>query len=81
MDDIKALLQQIIRTENALTIPSSGTGSSGMEACFVNLVEPGDRVLILVNGVFGLRMQDVATRLRAEADTMAGEWTPVDFAT
>jgi alanine-glyoxylate transaminase/serine-glyoxylate transaminase/serine-pyruvate transaminase len=78
MDDIKGLLQQVMQTENALTIPISGTGSSGMETCFVNLIEPGDRVLIFVNGVFGQRMQDVATRLRAEVDTVVFDWgTPV----
>jgi alanine-glyoxylate transaminase/serine-glyoxylate transaminase/serine-pyruvate transaminase len=79
MDEIKVLLRQVISTQNELTIPISGTGSSGMETCFVNLVEPGDRVLILVNGVFGVRMADVAGRLRAEVDTLQFEWgTPVD---
>jgi alanine-glyoxylate transaminase/serine-glyoxylate transaminase/serine-pyruvate transaminase len=80
MDEIKVLLRQVIGTQNELTIPISGTGSSGMETCFVNLVEPGDRVLILVNGVFGVRMADVAGRLRAEVDTLEFEWgTPVDL--
>jgi alanine-glyoxylate transaminase/serine-glyoxylate transaminase/serine-pyruvate transaminase len=78
MDEIKCLLRQVIGTQNELTIPISGTGSSGMETCFVNLIEPGDRVLILVNGVFGVRMADVAGRLRAEVDTLEFEWgTPV----
>lgn len=78
MDEIKVLLQQVMQTDNALTIPMSGTGSSGMETCFVNLIEPGDRVLVLKNGVFGMRMQDVATRLRAEVDTVEFQWgTPV----
>jgi alanine-glyoxylate transaminase/serine-glyoxylate transaminase/serine-pyruvate transaminase len=67
-----------MQTRNAVTFPVSGTGSAGMEAAFVNLVEPGDRVLILVNGVFGTRMADVATRQRAEVDTLDFEWgTPV----
>ncbi len=79
MDQIKELLQQVFNTQNPLTIPISGTGSAGMETCFVNLVEPGDRVLILVNGVFGVRMADVAGRLGAEVDTLEFEWgTAVD---
>jgi len=78
MDEIKALLRGVIGTRNDLTLPISGTGSAGMETCFVNLVEPGDRVLVLVNGVFGTRMADVAGRLRAEVDTLEFEWgTPV----
>jgi alanine-glyoxylate transaminase/serine-glyoxylate transaminase/serine-pyruvate transaminase len=52
----------------------SGTGSAGMETCFVNLVEPGDAVLIGVNGVFGTRMVDVAQRCGAEVDTVEAEW-------
>jgi len=74
MDDIKALLREVIGAENDLTLPISGTGSAGMETCFVNLVEPGDRVLILSNGVFGVRMADVAGRLRAEVDTLEFDW-------
>ena len=78
MDEIKDLLRQVIGTENQLTLPVSGTGSAGMETCFVNLVESGDAVLVLVNGVFGQRMTDVATRLGAEVDTLKFEWgTPV----
>ncbi len=78
MDEIKALLQKLLNTTNELTIPISGTGSAGMEACFVNLVEPGDKVLVLSNGVFGGRMQDVATRLGALVDTLDFDWgTPV----
>lgn len=78
MDAIKADLRTLLETENALTIPMSGTGSSGMEACFVNLVETDDPVLILINGVFGLRMQEVARRLGAEVDTLEFEWgTPI----
>ena len=78
MDEIKKLLQTLMNTKNHLTIPISGTGSAGMETCFVNLVEPGDDVLILVNGVFGVRMADVASRLGAQVDTLEFEWgTPV----
>lgn len=74
MDDLKSLLQKVLKTGNNMTIPISGTGSAGMEACFVNLVEPEDRVLILVNGVFGLRMQDVASRLGAQVDIIEFPW-------
>jgi alanine-glyoxylate transaminase/serine-glyoxylate transaminase/serine-pyruvate transaminase len=78
MDEIKQRLRTLFQTSNALTIPMSGTGSSGMETCFVNLVEPGDRVLILKNGVFGMRMEDVATRLGAAVDVLEFDWgTPV----
>jgi len=78
MDEIKGMLQEMMGTKNALTIPVSGTGSAGMESSFVNLVEKGDPVLVLVNGVFGVRMVDVASRLGAEVDQLDFEWgTPV----
>jgi len=78
MDDVKELLQTVMKTQNKMTIPISGTGSAGMETCFVNLIERGDPVLILINGVFGKRMQDVASRLGADVDTLEFEWgTPV----
>jgi alanine-glyoxylate transaminase/serine-glyoxylate transaminase/serine-pyruvate transaminase len=79
MDRIQERLRLIMNTKNRLTLPISGTGSAGMETCFVNLVEPGDDVLILINGVFGKRMEDVAGRLGAAVDTLEFEWgTPVD---
>jgi alanine-glyoxylate transaminase / serine-glyoxylate transaminase / serine-pyruvate transaminase len=78
MDSIKNRLKLLLQTKNNLTIPVSGTGSAGMETCFVNLIEKDDPVLILINGVFGMRMQDVATRLGAAVDTLEFEWgTPV----
>ena len=78
MDELKEMLRQIMKTRNELTITLSGTGSAGMEAAFVNLVEPGDRVLILVNGFFGARMQEVAGRLGANVDVLEFPWgTPV----
>ena len=78
MDAIKADLRTLLGTTNTLTIPMSGTGSAGMEACFVNLIEKDDPVLILINGVFGMRMQDVAQRLGANVETVEFEWgTPV----
>jgi alanine-glyoxylate transaminase / serine-glyoxylate transaminase / serine-pyruvate transaminase len=78
MDELSEALRTLLHTKNRLTLPVSGTGSAGMEAAFVNLVEAGDRVLILINGVFGKRMQDLAGRLGAEVDTLEFEWgTPV----
>ncbi|OPY65862.1 MAG: Purine catabolism protein PucG [Syntrophorhabdus sp. PtaU1.Bin050] len=78
-EELKEMLRRIMNTRNNLTIPLSGTGSAGMEAAFVNLVEPGDRVLILLNGVFGMRMQDVAARLGGSVDTLEFTWgAPVD---
>ena len=66
MDEMQGMLRQVFRTSNELTLAVSGTGSAGMEACVVNLIEPGDRMLVGVNGVFGGRMQDVARRAGAE---------------
>jgi len=66
MNDTQAMLRQVFRTENELTLAVSGTGSAGMETCVVNLIEPGDRMLVCVNGVFGGRMADVASRVGAE---------------
>ncbi len=74
MEDLKGMLRKILNTGNAITIPMSGTGSAGMEACFVNLVEPGDQVLIVINGVFGQRMREVATRLGAAVDFLEFPW-------
>ncbi|MDE2089165.1 MAG: alanine--glyoxylate aminotransferase family protein [Gammaproteobacteria bacterium] len=62
MDELKSLLQYAFQTRNALTLPVSGPGSTGMEACFVNLVEPGDTVIVCRNGVFGGRMLEVVER-------------------
>ena len=79
MDEIQVLLQEVMNTKNQLTLPMSGTGSAGMEACFVNLIEPKDRVLILINGVFGKRMQEVSNRLGANVDTIEFDWgTPIN---
>jgi alanine-glyoxylate transaminase / serine-glyoxylate transaminase / serine-pyruvate transaminase len=74
MSETQQLLREVFQTENALTIPVSGTGSAGMEACFVNLVEPGDQVAVVVNGVFGTRMVDCAGRLGAEVIPIEAEW-------
>ncbi|MDO9468536.1 MAG: alanine--glyoxylate aminotransferase family protein, partial [Thiobacillus sp.] len=53
MEQIKSMLRMAFQTQNALTFPVSAPGSAGMEMCFVNLVEPGDKVIVCRNGVFG----------------------------
>ena len=74
MDETKSLLQYAFQTENALTMPISAPGSAGMEACFVNLVEPGDKVLVCVNGVFGNRMVENVERCGGEAIVINNQW-------
>ncbi len=74
MDETMALQRQVMRTQNPVTFPVSGTGSAGMEATFVNLLEPGDRVVVGVNGVFGERMCDVASRCGAEVRRVESPW-------
>ncbi|MGI6454889.1 MAG: pyridoxal-phosphate-dependent aminotransferase family protein [bacterium] len=74
MEQTQEMLRQVFQTGNQMTLPISGTGSSGMETCFVNLVEPGDRVVVCRNGVFGNRMADVATRCGAEVITVDAPW-------
>lgn len=74
MDEVRAMTRAVFRTENELTLPMSGTGSAGMETCIVNLVEPGDRVLVGVNGVFGTRLAEVARRAGGEVVEVAGTW-------
>jgi alanine-glyoxylate transaminase/serine-glyoxylate transaminase/serine-pyruvate transaminase len=74
MDETQDFLRRVMKTQNRLTLPVSGTGSAGMEACLCNLVEPGDRVLVCINGVFGTRMADIVGRLRGELHTVEAEW-------
>ena len=74
MDETKALLQQLFETENYLTLPVSGTGSAGMEAAMYNAVEPGDKVLVCVNGFFGERMCDMVQRCGGELIRLDAEW-------
>jgi alanine-glyoxylate transaminase/serine-glyoxylate transaminase/serine-pyruvate transaminase len=71
MNEVQAMLRELFQTKNEMTLAVSGTGSSGMETCVVNLVEPGDKVVVGVNGVFGGRMKDVFER--AGADVLAIE--------
>jgi alanine-glyoxylate transaminase/serine-glyoxylate transaminase/serine-pyruvate transaminase len=74
MEQIKAMLRAVFRTENRMTFPVSGTGSAGMEFCFVNLIEPGDEVVVGVNGVFGGRMAEVAERCGANVTRVEAPW-------
>ena len=74
MDEVKGMLRAVFRTANALTFPVSGTGSAGMEACLVNLVEPGDEVVVGVNGVFGTRMAEVVERAGGVAVRVEAPW-------
>ena len=74
MEEIKDMLRTVFQTKNEMTFPVSGTGSAGMEFCFVNLIEPGDEVVIGVNGVFGTRMCDVAERCGAKVHKVEAPW-------
>ena len=74
MDEIKSLLQFAFQTKNKLTIPVSAPGSAGMEICFVNLLEAGDKVVICQNGVFGMRMADNVRRLGGQVILVEDEW-------
>src|SRR5205807_1343656 len=79
LDETCDRLRAVFRTDNALTLPISGTGSAGMEAAFVNVVGPGDVVVVGVNGLFGERMCDVAGRCGAEVVRVDAEWgRPLD---
>ncbi len=74
LDDIRANLRTLFGTKNHFTLPLTGTGMAGMESCLVNLIEPGDRVVIGVCGFFGGRMVEIARRLGAEVTEVSGEW-------
>ncbi len=79
MEEVKTLLRDAFQTENTLTFPISGPGSLGMETCFVNLVEPGDKVVVCRNGVFGGRMKENVTRSGGVAVMQEDAWgTAVD---
>src|SRR5438270_5361546 len=77
MNETQELLRKTFRTSNHLTFPVSATGSAGMETCVVNLVEPGDRMVVCDNGVFGQRMTDVAQRAGAAVTTVERPWGQV----
>src|SRR5438067_5619895 len=74
LDETCDRLRAVFRSSNVLTLPVSGTGSAGMETAFVNLVGPGDTVVVGVNGLFGERMCDVAARCGAEVVRVDEEW-------
>jgi alanine-glyoxylate transaminase/serine-glyoxylate transaminase/serine-pyruvate transaminase len=77
MDETCEFLRQVYRTKNTLTFPVSGTGMAGMECIAVNLIEPGDEVLVCINGVFGTRMKDVMERCGATVHTVEAAWGEV----
>ena len=77
MDGLQEMLRSLFRTQNRMTMAISATGSAGMEATVVNLVEPGDPIVICVNGVFGMRMADVAARAGAVVTTIEKPWGEV----
>jgi alanine-glyoxylate transaminase/serine-glyoxylate transaminase/serine-pyruvate transaminase len=79
MDELNERLRYAFQTSNEVTLPISAPGSAGMECCFVNLLEPGDKVVIASNGVFGGRMLENARRCGADPVSIEFEWgTPVD---
>jgi len=74
MDEIKELLQFAFKTQNNLTLPVSAPGSAGMETCFVNLLSPGDKVIVAQNGAFGGRMQENVERSGAIPIVTQDDW-------
>src|ERR1044072_4256711 len=74
MDDVQKLLRYVFETENRVTIPISATGSAGMEAALVNVIEPGDDVVVCINGVFGERMRDIVERAGGKAVVVEAKW-------
>ncbi len=77
MSETQQMLRDIYRTKNALTFPVSATGMAGMEACLVNLLEPGDRLLICQKGFFGARMVEIASRIGLELKVLERPWGQV----
>ena len=74
LDQIGEGLRQVFQTQNRVTHATPGTGTSGMEACVANLMEPGDQVLVCVHGYFGDRVRQMAERQEAEVTVIEGEW-------
>ena len=74
MDEIKAMLRELFQTKNEMTFVISGPGSAGMEACLVNLLEPGDEAVVCIHGVFGGRMADIVERCGARAIRVEAPW-------
>jgi alanine-glyoxylate transaminase/serine-glyoxylate transaminase/serine-pyruvate transaminase len=77
MNGMQGMLRELFRTKNEMTMAISGTGSAGMEAAVLNLIEPGDNMLVCINGVFGQRMADVAERSRANVMKIERPWGEV----
>src|SRR5438876_817691 len=75
--ETQELVRAVYQTKNALTLPVSGTGMSGMEACIVNLLEPGDKMAVCAGGFFGQRMVEVAQRAGAEVSVFERPWGQV----
>ena len=74
MDEVSGLLRQVFRTSNEFTLAISGTGTSGMEASLVNMLEPGDVAVVGTHGLFGNRLADIASRCGAKVVTVGAEW-------
>ncbi|MCS7468326.1 alanine--glyoxylate aminotransferase family protein [Stieleria sp. ICT_E10.1] len=74
MDETCEMIRQVYRTQNSLTFPVSGTGMAGMEAILVNLLEPGDEAIVMINGVFGGRMKDNMERCGATVHAVEIPW-------
>jgi len=74
MDDIQSMLRYVFETSNRVTIPISATGSAGMEAALVNVIEPRDEVVVCIHGVFGERMADIVGRAGGKAVIVRAEW-------
>jgi alanine-glyoxylate transaminase/serine-glyoxylate transaminase/serine-pyruvate transaminase len=77
MDELQSMLREVFRTKNRMTMAISGTGSAGQEATVLNLIEPGERVLICINGVFGGRLADMAERAGGEVTKIERPWGEV----
>ncbi len=74
MNEVKEMLQYAFQTTNELTFPVSAPGSAGMECCFANMVEPGDKIIVCSNGVFGIRMKENVTRCGGIAVMVEDTW-------
>ena len=74
MDELVAMLKVLFGTSNKFTLPLSGTGTSGMEAALVNILEPGDNVVVGINGLFGQRIAEIAGRCGANVTTVTADW-------
>src|SRR2546427_5063196 len=74
MADVQSLLRYVFETENRVTVPISAPGSAGMEAALVNIIDPGDEIVVCVNGVFGERMRDIIERAGGKPIVIEAPW-------